>query len=365
MLTYHMEERGGKTKTVFLYESIRNEILSGTISAGEKLPSKRELAEHLSVSVVTVENAYALLAEEGYLTARERSGYYVNALPAAALREGNLPTVSSGDANAAPAHLAEEPFDTAAVPVPGLARMIRRILSEHPDIMLQKPPHDGCAVLRNAISDYLGRARGMQVPPSRIIIGSGAEYLYSLTVQLFGRDRIYGIEDPSYEKIEKVYLAQGARVVRLPMGKDGIDPEALEKTDATVLHITPFHSYPTGITASAQKRYAYLAWAREKDGYLIEDDFDSELFFFRRPIETLYEKDRSGRVIYMNTFSKSIAPGIRIAYMILPDALTDVYREKLGFYSCTVPVFDQYVLAEFIASGAFERHLGRLRRLRQ
>ena len=202
----------------------------------------------------------------------------------------------------------------------------------------------------------------MRVQPANIIVGSGAEYLYGMIVQLFGRETVFGIEDPSYEKIAKVYRASGVTVEHLEMGGDGITDQALAETQAEILHVTPFHSYPSGVTASAGKRYAYLRWALERGGYVIEDDFDSELTFFKKPIETLYAMDGGERVIYMNTFSKSIAPGIRIAYMILPESLLRRYREGLGFYSCTVPVFDQYVLASFIDSGAFERHLGRLRR---
>ena len=356
MLTYDMEARGSRGKTVYLYEQIKKDILTGALAAGERLPSKRDLAEHLSVSVITAEHAYIMLEEEGYIEARPRSGYYVLPLT---LPKG--PDRRDTEIRFLP----EEPAgaDTGNVPeAAGLSRIIRRILTEQPDIMLRKPPHEGCAVLRNAIAAYLGRYRGMRAQPENIIIGSGAEYLYGMLVQLFGRRVIFGIESPSYEKIESVYRVSGVMVEHLTMGRDGITSEALSETNAEVLHVTPFHSYPSGVTAGAGKRYEYLRWARDRGGYVIEDDFDSELTFFRKPIETLYAMDGGERVIYMNTFSKSIAPGIRIAYMVLPEPLLQRYREGLGFYSCTVPVFDQYVLARFIDSGAFERHLGRLRR---
>ena len=359
MRTYDLKNRSGRTKTVRLYELIREDILKGELREGERLPSKRDLAEHLSVSVVTVENAYAMLEEEGYIEARPRSGFYVSR--PAGLRSGaaqemvlqKLPEDRPETGSADESNLYESA---------GLARIIRRILSEQPDILLRKPPHEGCAVLRNAIAAYLGRYRGMRVQPSNIIIGSGAEYLYGMLVQLFGRQVIFGIESPSYEKIERVYRACGAMVEHLTMGRDGITSEALAETNAEVLHVTPFHSYPSGVTASGRKRTEYLRWAQQRGAYVIEDDFDSEISFFRKPIEPLYAMDTEGRVIYMNTFSKSIGPGIRVAYMVLPDALLQQYQEKLGFYSCTVPVFDQYVLAAFIESGGFERHLGRVRR---
>lgn len=356
-----MNDRGSETKTSFLYKCIKNDIASGVLAPGERLPSKRDLAEHLDISVMTVENTYICLEEEGYIYARPRSGYYVSELEISQTKlrsNAGVPHIIE--------HLPEElrsgGSDTGDIHVKGMARIMRRILSDNPDIMLQASPAYGCAVLRNAIADYLFRFRGMQVQPANILIGSGSEYLYGIIVQLLGRDTVIGIEYPSYNKIEKVYRASGVMIEHLPMTIDGISSEALAGTKANVLHVTPFHSYPTGVTASAGKRYEYLSWADKNDRIIVEDDFDSELSFFMKPIDTLYQMDSSGRVIYMNTFSKSMASGIRIAYMILPGHLLERYEQNLSFYSCTVPVFDQYVLAEYIADGSFERHLNRKRR---
>ena len=355
MMTYSMEHRGEKSKTLYLYEQIKQDILSGRIPAGEKLASKRALASHLGISVITVETAYEMLEEEGYVSSRPRSGYYVNALA--------LPAAPCG---LQAKELVLPPDDTAisgdVAYFPAMARIIRRLLAEQSEILQIKPPNLGCAVLRNAISAYLRRYRGMDVPPSHIIIGSGAEYLYGLIVQLLGRELTYGVESPSYEKIALVYRAYGAAVEELPMDSDGIPDGVLAASRADALHITPFRSYPTGITASAEKRYAYLKWAKERDAWIIEDDYASEFSSPRRPIETLYSMDHDARVIYMNTFTKSISPAIRIGYMVLPDALMTRYLERLNFYSCTVPVLEQYALAAFIDEGFFERHLGRMRR---
>ena len=351
MLTYDMKARGRRTKTRHLYACIRQDIAMGALTEGDRLPPKRELAGHLGVSVITVENAYAMLEDEGYIAARPRSGFYVSALQPA----GPVPARELE-------RLEEEGLPEDAGEIPGMARIYRRLLSERPEILRQKPPHLGCAVLRNAIAGYLRRYRGMHVQPSHIVIGSGAEYLYGLIVQLFGRQITYGIEDPSYEKIALVYRSNGANIERLKMGRDGISDASLAKTSAQVLHVTPYHSFPSGVTATAARRRAYLAWAEKNGAHLIEDDFDSEFDFFRKPIEPLFSMDRSGRVIYMNTFSKSIAPAIRIAYMVLPEDLLERYHATLGFYSCTVPVMDQYVLAQFIEEGAFERQLRRIRR---
>ena len=356
MMTYSMDHRGEKSKTLYLYEQIKQDILYGRIPAGEKLASKRALASHLGISVITVETAYEMLEEEGYISSRPRSGYYVNtlALPSAisGLRAGTeaLPPDDTGTISGDVAYF------------PAMTRIIRRLLSEQARILQIKPPNLGCAVLRNAIAAYLRRYRGMEVPPSHIIIGSGAEYLYGMIVQLLGRELTYGVESPSYEKIALVYRSYGAVVEELPMGADGISDDALSASHANALHVTPFLSYPTGVTASAEKRYAYLKWAKERDAWIIEDDFASEFASPRRPIETLYSMDRDARVIYMNTFTKSISPAIRISYMVLPDALMAQYMERLDFYSCTVPALEQYALAAFIDEGYFERHLGRMRR---
>ena len=355
MMTYSMEHRGEKSKSLYLYEQIKQDILSGRIPAGEKLASKRSLAAHLGISVITVETAYDMLEEEGYISTRPRSGCYVNAL--------HLP-VSSGCVRGGMELL--PPDDTSisgdVAYFPAMARIIRRLLSEQSQILQIKPPQLGCAVLRNAIASYLRRYRGMDVSPSHVIIGAGAGYLYSLIVKLLGLEISYGIEYPSYEPIAQVYAANGARVEKLPMGRGGIPDDVLAASHAGALHVTPFHSYPTGVTASAEKRYAYLKWANERNAWIIEDDFDSEFASPRRPLETLYSMDRDARVIYMNTFTKSISPAMRIGYMVLPEVLMERYMERLSFYSCTVPVLDQYALAAFIDEGYFERHLGRMRR---
>ncbi len=355
MLTYNMELRGSAPKYDYLYQQIRADILAGRLAPGQRLPSKRSLAEHLGVSIVTVEGAYERLADEGYLYSRERSGFFVAQLelPGRAVPAAAPATPLPEPAVAAP---------TGYFPYSAMARIMREVLSAHPGVLEQRPDRMGCSVLRNAIAGYLSRYRGMTVRPEQIVIGAGAEYLYGLIVQLFGRDVVYGLEEPSYEKIRAVYCAHGARCEFLPLGTDGIGDEALARSHAQVLHVTPFHSYPTGASAPAARRYAYLSWAHARGAWLVEDDFDSEFSLGRRPLETLYAMDAAGAVIYLNTFSKSLSPALRVGYMILPERLLPRYEAALGFCSCPVPVFEQYVLAEFINGGHFERHLNRIRR---
>ena len=352
MLTYDITKRGGKPIYQYLYECIRNDIRTGIIPPGGKLPSKRAFAEHNGVSIITVENAYLLLCDNGYAQSKARSGYYACDLADPAPKCA-VPAPIYDPAPTAPPE--DFPFAT-------LCRIMRRVMNDYGEALLVKPPHNGCAVLRNAVSEYLLRYRGMIAPPERIVIGSGAEYLYMMLVQLLGRDKLYGIEDPSYEKIKQVYIASGASCELLEMDGNGISSSALAETKADILHVTPCHSYPTGITAPAAKRLEYLNWARERNGIIIEDDFDSEFAPSGRLAQTVYSMDNSDSVIYLNTFSKTLSPSMRMGYMILPERLTALQNEKLGFYSCSVPVFDQFVLAEFISGGYFERRLGKMRR---
>ena len=196
----------------------------------------------------------------------------------------------------------------------------------------------------------------------QIIIGSGSEYLYGLIIELLGRHRSYAIEPPSYKKIEQVYTTSDVSLEKLPLSHDGIDSKALKNSSADVLHISPYRSYPSGVTATASKRHEYLRWAELGSRYIIEDDFESEFSVSRKPEETLFSHSFKDNVIYMNTFSKTISPSFRIGYMVLPKELAKAYEEKLGFLSCTVPTYLQLVLAELINNGDFERHINRVRR---
>lgn len=346
-----------KEKKYFnLYRDIKNKIISGEYKALEKLPSKRVMADMSGYSLITVEHAYNLLSDEGYIITRERSGYFVNKIDA-------FDSIDNSDKSTTlnyidePSHeKGEHDFEYSL-----WFKTIRKVISEYGELLFIKSPNKGCAILRNAIADYLHRYRGMIAQPSQIIIGSGSEQLYENVVQILGRDKIYGIENPSYAQIEAVYRGMGARLCPLKMGKDGIASSALQKGNFDVLHVTPFHSYPTGVTTSVSKRYEYLKWAGSEH-YIVEDDFDSEFFMPGQPIESLYSLTSGKSVIYINTFSKSLSPSMRMGYMILPEELLEEYDRKLGMFSCTVPVLDQYVLSDFISSGSFERHLNRVRR---
>ena len=347
--------RNSKPAYLALYESLREEILSGVRPFGSRLPSRRVLARDRGVSAVTADHSIELLCEEGYAESRPRSGYFV------VYREGDsfAPAVSDTAPHIAPTApaAARDVF-----PFPSLAKVMRRVLSEYGEQILVRPPNAGCPELREALRSYLARNRGIRVQADQIVIGAGAEYLYGLVVELLGRDRVYGLEAPSYRKIEQVYRARGVEISFCPLGDDGILSEALRDTQASVLHLTPFRSFPSGGTATASKRMEYLRWASRPDRYLVEDDYESEFSLLRKPEETLFAGSPRQNVIYLNTFSRTVSPSFRVGYMVLPRALLPVFSLRVGFYSCTVPAFEQYVLAELVSGGEFERHINRIRR---
>lgn len=343
-----------------IYQRLREAIVGGAFAFGSRLPSKRALADREGVGVITVEHAYALLCDEGYAEARERSGYFVayHHGGEGILVERPLPRSDSRSRVSPKPNLHRLPT---GFPFSVATRKMRGVIVRYGERILIKSPNTGTVELREAIAAYLNRAKGMRVKPSQIVVGSGAEYLYGLLAQMFGGRR-FAVEDPSYEKISAVYAAHGIAFDRLRLGPHGILSAELERTGAQILHVTPYRSFPSGVTADASKRHEYVCWAARRGGFLIEDDFDSEFAVAGRGEEPLFSTDAAGRVVYVNTFSKTIAPSIRVGYMVLPPRLLAQFQKTVGFYSCTVPVFEQYFLADFINDGDFERHLRRVRR---
>ena len=359
MLTYELKKAPGVPLYEALYRCIREDILSGKLSCGEKLPSKRALAAHLEVSKVTVEGAYAQLLAEGYLRSQEKVGYFVEAT-AQHRTPAPIP---------APAPSEEHSWEldlTANAPATGFPfsvwmRLQRQVMLDYGDKLLTPLPPQGYPELRTAIAAHLLQFRGLRVDPENILVGAGTDFLYNLLIQLLGRDKGYAVEDPGYHKIRKIYAAGGVECVSAPLDEYGVIPEKLGT--AQVLHCSPSHHFPTGIVTPAARRRQLLAWAEAApERWIIEDDYDSEFRFHAHPVPALLAMDRAGKVIYMNTFSKTLAPSIRISYMILPPALMADFREKLGFYSCTVPSFEQYTLARFLSGGWFEKHINRMRK---
>ena len=403
-----------------IYEALRDNITSGAYALGERVPSKRTMAEQTDTSVITVEHAYNLLIDEGYIEARERSGYFVcyrseDAFPvgdSSDTADGRQAEGSTSAFSGATTDLryrstlsasgytadgrqaadstsrlsedaaggtmisalaqaegvpATDQYEAAAAELSfaGFARTMRSVLSEYAEECMQRSPNEGTRYFRESIARYLQRSRGIHVDVSQIIVGAGSEYLYSLIVQMLGRERVYALEDPSYEKIRRVYEANGAHCELLKLGHHGIHSSELRRSNAGVLHVTPFDSYPSGVTATAGKRQEYISWAKRRQAMIIEDDYASEFSPSTKSEDTLFSLAPEETVIYMNTFTKTISPAIRTGYMLLPKKWAAELKAKISFYSCTVPTYDQYVLAEYLNSGAFERYINRVRRKRR
>ena len=355
MLTYQLKKQPGLPLYEALYRCIREDIRTGRLRPGEQLPSKRSLCANLKVSKITVENAYNQLLAEGYISSREKVGYFVEAVqqlppqtPKASQTpppEGKLLDLSG---NGSPRF----PFTV-------WSRLQRQVLLDYGQKLLLPLPNQGIGELRQAIAWHLGAFRGLEVNPEDIFVGAGTDFLYNLLVQLLGQDKCYGVEEPGYSKIYDIYRCAGARCTLLSMDESGVLPDAATQ----VLHISPAHHFPTGLVTPLSRRRELLRWASAEDGrYIIEDDYDSEFRFAGRPLPTLKAIDTAGRVIYMNSFTKSLAPSIRISYMILPSALMEALQTRLGFYAGTVPSFEQYTLARFIREGYFEKHINRMRK---
>lgn len=383
MLTYSFDDRGMDFLYEHLYKEIKNDILMGNLKPHEKLPSKRAFAGHLNVSVVTVENAYSQLLAEGYIYSKPKSGFYVCDIKAE--DSGVVSSQKKYDVNEIEddldgnTHTVNEHLDAVGqdqffadfvnnstlsenFPFSTWTKLMREVMMDDREKLMRRSPSGGIFELRKAIADYLYQFRGMSVSPNQIIVGAGTEYLYGLIIQLLGRDSVYGVENPGYQKIQHIYDAYQVKCCYIDMDESGINIESLERSGADVVHISPSHHFPTGTVTPASRRYELLGWAAKQDNrYIIEDEYDSEFRLVGSPIPALQSIDASDKVIYMNTFSKSLSSTIRISYMVLPIPLMVRYNHILSFYACTVSNFDQYTLTRFIQEGYLEKHINRMR----
>ena len=364
-LTTALDAASGVPLYEQLYRSLAAEMRTGAISAGTRMPGKRRLAAELSVSVNTVDAAYQMLAAEGYLEARERSGFYVQEYLALPERTESAapPQPEAAPAPERPVRydLSTRGIDPELFPFRTWARLQKELLYSSPQLLTHGDAQ-GDPALRQALAEYLSEYRGVQCGPHQIVVGAGLEYLLGLLAPLLPGPA--AVETPGYPRALQVLQNNGVHCCCLPVDEDGLSVEALNRSDAAVCYVTPSHQFPTGVTMPAGRRAELLHWAARRPGgrYIIEDDYDSEFRFDTRPLPSLQGMaGADGPVVYLSTCSRSLAPSIRIAYMVLPEHLLPAWRKKYRLYSGTVSRFEQQTLARFITEGYFTRHLARER----
>lgn len=365
MFTYTFENDKKSSLYMQLYDFIKADILSGKLRRGDKLPSKRAAAKHLGVSVITTENAYAALQSEGYIYSLPKKGYYVSEIsklyhPAAVeqvRREPIIPEKKKYLYDFSSNGILADNF-----PFSVWAHLMRETFHHAKEDLISPSPSGGIAALQEALCTHLKQFRGIDAAPLQIIIGAGTEYLYSLLIQLLGGQACYALQNPGYPKIAKIYKSVGVKNVFVSEDDNGISIRRLNQSGADIAHISPSHSFPSGKVMSISRRHELLNWANEEQKrYIIEDDYDSEFRLAGKPLPALQSLDKNEKVIYVNTFTKSLSPTIRISYMVLPRHLAELFYRRLGFYACTVSNFEQYTLAEFMLQGYFEKHINRMR----
>ncbi|WP_296328657.1 PLP-dependent aminotransferase family protein [uncultured Treponema sp.] len=374
MITVDFAKCANLSLTDFLVEEIKKQILEGKILENEKLPSKRSLSLHLGVSVITVQNAYERLIDAGYLYSIEKRGFFASGL-ANHLKSKKSIEIVGGNGQTAVfadegkmsesryfADFASNSVASGNFPFSLWSKTMRQVLNSGNENLLKKCDVFGSLELRRAICHHLKDFRNMEVCENQIVIGAGSESLYSMLVQFFGRDNVFAVENPGYRKAAEFFKINGTACVHIGIDEKGIIPEELEKSGADIVHISPSHHFPTGIVMNFARRKEILEWAYKKEGrFILEDDYDSEFRFVGKPLPTLQSIDNRNRVIYINTFSKTLSPSFRISYMVLPENLALEFGKKLNFYSCQVSSFEQFTLARFIESGNYEKHINKMK----
>ena len=349
-----------------IYRYIKEDIQSGRLSCGERLPSTRALAKHLEVSRSTVELSYEQLLSEGYIESEPCRGYFVTQIEELYHiqhhQEKEEKEVSKG-----PDYkydLSPNGVDLSSFPYHVWRKLSKEVLLDDKAELFRAGNSKGEAGFRRAICDYLHQARGVVCSPEQVIVGAGSDYLFLLLSMILGRDRTIAFENPAY--LQAYHMAQkiGYKTVPVLVDKQGINIKGLEESGADIAYVTPSHQYPTGIIMPMKRRAELLNWAyQQKERYIVEDDYDSEFRYKGKPIPALQGYGGQEKVIYMGTFSKSIAPAIRLGYMILPKELLKKFETTCGFMHSTVSKVDQLIVQKFIEEGHFERHLNKMRAL--
>ncbi len=350
-----------------IYEYIRQDMMDGKILEGEKLPSTRLLAKNLSVSRSTVDLAYGQLMAEGYIKAQPYRGYFacdITELYRAGQKRNRHDAAPAKKVVCSERMIDFSPYgiDSESFPFRMWRKISRTVLIDDREELLYAKDGQGEQGLREAIASYLHQARGVNCEPSDIIVGAGNEYLEILLTQILGPGKTVLMDNPGYPQAYHTFKNMGYQVATGHFAQNLADEELLAETSPDLVYLMPSHQFPLGNVLPLKQRIALLKWACETEGrYLIEDDHDSEYRYRGKPIPSMQSIDREGRVIYLGTFSKSIAPSLRVSYMVLPPRLTEQYRTNCGFYSVTVPKIQQEILCTFLKEGYFERHLNKMR----
>lgn len=367
-MTVELCPGSGKCLYEQIYEYIRQEIREGKLRPGERLPSTRSLAEYLQISRSTASLAYDQLLAEGYIASRPYRGYYVcrmEELYRLDTVEENM--TGAEEPEGGKAHYAVDFSPTATdmsqFPFSVWRKINKNVLSQNGGSLFAQGDAQGEYSLRETIGRYLHSSRGVNCTPQQIIVGAGNDYLLLLLEKILGRHVRIAMESPTYKRAYQIFESFSYDIVTVDMDEAGMAVSSLRQSDVTAAYVMPSHQYPTGVLMPIGRRLELLKWANEAPGrYLIEDDYDSEFRYKGKPIPSLQASDTQGRVIYIGTFSKSIAPAIRVSYMVLPQDLLERYRQRCYFYSATVSRIDQKVLEEFIGEGYFERYLNKMRK---
>lgn len=349
-----------------IYSFIKHDIQSGRIACGEKLPSTRALAKHLEVSRSTAALAYEQLLSEGFIESVPCRGFFAAQIeelyhlrPAKAKEEKE-----KADGKAYRYDFTPNGVDLTGFPYNVWRKLSRDILMDDRTELFRSGDSRGEYGFRNAVCNYLYQARGVNCTPGQVIIGAGSDYLFMLLSMILGTDHKIAFEDPTYKQAYRLAQSLSYETVPVTMDKSGMEVTRLSGTDADIAYVTPSHQYPTGIVMPMKRRLELLKWAGEKDGrYIVEDDYDSEFRYKGKPIPALQGYDRMEKVIYLGTFSKSIAPAIRLSYMVLPNPLLRIYQERHRFVNSTVSKVDQMIVQRFLEDGYYERHLNKMRAL--
>lgn len=364
MIIYDFSERNKKSMYEFLYDSLKRDILNGRLAQGSKLPSKRTLAKDNQISVRTVMNAYDQLLAEGFIVSEEKRGYFV-----AKVYEDDVTSfkrVVDSKQEVQKDYIVDftaHKLVCDKFPISMWKKIMREVLTDYDEDLIQKADYRGIKPLRRAIADYLYRSRGMEVDEDCVVIGAGIEYLFGRLYKLFPKDAVYAMENPGYQRIRHIFEDYSLEWECIPMDQEGIRIKDLEESRAKIIHTSPEHHFPLGITMSKKRREELLQWANAgPDRYIIEDDYDCEYRYDSRLAPAIACTDTQGKVIYINSFSKSLAPSIRVSYMVLPKELMERYKKIAGVYSNSVCSLDQYALAKFLDDGYFERHMRRMKK---